>query len=70
MLENPSGKQFLVIGGVLVVLGAVMAIAMVLKIMPTTFFLAFLAFAASTGGMLLGVAGAALLNVEYKNRDK
>ena len=61
MLENDKGKRFLIAGGLLVVLGAVLAFGMVLEFVPTSFVTAFLTYAASVGGLLMGVTGAALI---------
>ena len=45
------------IGFVLVLFGAVAPFLMVMKILPSTFFLNFLAYAASVTGLILGVVG-------------
>ncbi|MCS7283004.1 MAG: hypothetical protein RMK65_07610 [Anaerolineae bacterium] len=48
------------IGAFLVVLGVVLPLLMVLRVVPSTFFLNFLAYIASVLGLFLGIWGAAL----------
>ena len=64
-------NRFVVIGFLLVLAGAVLPFLMVLEILPSTFFLNFLAFGASTAGIFLGVIGVATHVGENrrKNRD-
>jgi hypothetical protein len=45
------------IGFILVLFGAVAPFLMVMKIVPSTFFLNFLAYAASVSGLILGFVG-------------
>ncbi|MCW5875974.1 MAG: hypothetical protein KIS85_03740 [Anaerolineales bacterium] len=68
MLRNllSGGRRFLVIGGFLVTLGMVLAFAMILEYIPTTFVTAFLTYGASVAGLLTGVAGAALVSAESR----
>jgi hypothetical protein len=50
----------LVVGFLLVLLGAVLAWLLVLHILPSTFLLNFLSYASSVAGLFLGLVGAAL----------
>ncbi len=51
--------QMIVIGFVLVLLGAVFPFLMVMQIIQSTFLLNFLSYAASISGLFLGILGAA-----------
>jgi hypothetical protein len=55
----PPGTTILV-GFLLVLTGAVLAWLLVLRILPSTFFLNFLSYIASVLGLFLGLVGAAL----------
>jgi hypothetical protein len=55
MLTN----RLILIGFFCVLTGAVLPFLIVLKLVPSTFFLNFLAFGASTVGLFLGVIGVA-----------
>lgn len=52
--------RMLSLGAVLVVLGVALPLLMVLEIIPTGFALSFVAYAASFGGLMLGILGSAL----------
>jgi len=54
---NP--KRFIIIGFFLVLIGFVAPFLMVMDILESTFFLNFLSYAASLGGLLMGIIGAA-----------
>jgi hypothetical protein len=54
--------QIILIGFALVLLGFVTPFLMVMKILPSTFFLNFASYAASTSGLFLGIIGAAMYN--------
>ena len=54
------------IGFVLVLFGAVAPFLMVMKILPSTFFLNFLAYAASLLGLMLGLTGSLLYIREHR----
>jgi hypothetical protein len=56
------------IGFILVVFGFVAPFLMVLHIFPSTFFLNFLAYAASVAGVILGVIGSVMYVREHRNR--
>ena len=51
---------YMLIGFILVLLGAVLPFLMVLKVLPSTFALNFLAYGASVAGLFLGIIGAAM----------
>ena len=51
--------QLMVVGFVLVLLGAVLPLLMVLQVVRSTFALNFFAYAASVAGLFLGIIGAA-----------
>jgi hypothetical protein len=53
-----EGKKLIIIGVILLVIGVVGPLLMVLKIIPTTFFLSFASHVASITGLLLGTLGA------------
>ncbi len=55
-----SPKTMILVGLALVLCGVIMPFLMVMHLIPTTFLLAFLAYAASMGGLILGLLGAAL----------
>lgn len=63
-----SAKQFLAIGFVLVFLGFLLPFLMVLRYIPTTFFLAFLTYIMSLVGLIFGVLGAAMMGLERRKR--
>lgn len=55
MLRN----RYIVIGFFLVLIGAIMPFLIVLGFLPSTFFLNFVAYGASTAGIFLAVVGVA-----------
>lgn len=70
-LENEKTPLFyILIGFVLVVIGAVMPFLMVMQIVRSTIFLNFISYAASISGLLLGILGAALYVRNAKDRKK
>jgi len=54
--------QIILIGFVLVLTGWVIPIFILLKFLPSTFFLNFFGYGASMAGVLMGIAGVALYN--------
>ena len=52
-----STTHMIIVGFVLLLAGAVLPLLMVVKIIPSTYFLNFLAFACSLAGMVLGFLG-------------
>lgn len=70
-LRQMPFNRYIVIGFFLVLFGAVTPFLIVLRILPSTFFLNFLAYGASISGIFLGVIGVAMHvgNVRGKHRD-
>lgn len=67
-IGNPT--RVLVIGFVMVLFGFVGPFLMVLDILPTTFFLSFLSYGSSIGGLFLGIIGtASLVRIRRKQSD-
>lgn len=67
---NLSPRWMIFIGILLMVAGVVLPFLMLLKIIPSTFFLNFLAFTASMGGLMLGMSGIALYVRENRGPRK
>ncbi len=59
------GVQFILTGFFLMIFGVGAPLMMVIKVVPTTFWLNFLAYGASVTGLCLGVVGA----IEYKHEE-
>ena len=55
-----KGKTLLIVGGALAIAGVFFPLLMVIKILPSTFFLAFVSYGASVSGVFLGVIGVAM----------
>lgn len=68
MLLSP--KAMLVWGLVLLLLGWILPILMVMKFLPSTFLLNFLAYAASTAGLLLGMSGLAMYQRAHRRKNE
>ena len=67
-IENPT--RILVIGFFMVLFGFVGPFLMVLDILPTTFFLSFLSYGSSIGGLFLGIIGtASLVRIRREEND-
>jgi hypothetical protein len=60
--------SLLLCGFALVLAGFALPLLMVLQVIPSTFFLDFLAYAASFTGLLLGIIGSALYTAVHRNR--
>lgn len=67
MIALTPGKWIL-IGFVLVVIGVALPFLMVMKIVPSTFFLNFLAFVASVSGLIMGMYGSAMYVREQRRK--
>ena len=59
-------NRYIAIGFVLVLAGAVLPFLIVIHVLPSTLPLNFLSYACSVGGLMLGVAGAAVANSERR----
>ena len=55
-----KGITLILIGGTLAVTGVILPLLMVIKVLPSTFFLSFFSHGASVSGLFLGIIGAAL----------
>ena len=58
-------KKIILIGFLLVLLGAVIPWLIILRVIPSTFFLNFFAYAASISGLFMGIIG-----VAFYTRDR
>jgi hypothetical protein len=68
-MTNWNPLYFILAGFFLVVIGFVLPFLMVLQVIQSTFFLNFLAYAASFSGLLLGIIGSAFYTAaRRKNR--
>lgn len=54
-----KGIHLILIGGTLALMGVVLPLLMVIKVLPSTFFLSFLSHGASVSGLFLGIIGVA-----------
>lgn len=59
-----------VVGGVLVTVGMVLPFLMVMRLIPTTFFLSFFSYGASVVGLLLGIIGSAMYVARRRREDR
>lgn len=62
--------RLIYIGFILVLLGAVLPFLMVMRIIPSTFFLNFFSYAATMSGLFLGMIGAATYVRVHRKKDK
>lgn len=67
-MKTPPPGVMIGIGFVLVLFGAVAPFLMVMRIVPSTFFLNFFSYAASVSGLFLGIIGAALYVRNHRKR--
>ncbi len=70
-MRTVRGEYLVVIGFVMVLLGAILPFLIVMKIIPSTIFLNFLSYFLSVGGLFTGIIGLAYI-VRFrrpKNRD-
>jgi hypothetical protein len=66
--NNPT--KILVIGFLLVLFGFLGPFLMVIDLLPTTYFLSFLSYAASIAGLFLGIIGtASMVRIRRKEDD-
>jgi membrane associated rhomboid family serine protease len=64
-----SPVQMIGLGFFLVLLGVALPLLMVLRVIPPGFALSFVAYAASFGGLILGVIGSAMYARLKRRRD-
>lgn len=62
-----SAKKIIFIGFIMVVIGVAIPFAILLSVLPSTFFLAFVAYICSVGGLLTGIIGAAFYHKEEQD---
>jgi hypothetical protein len=63
-------NRLLVVGFLLVVIGAVLPFLIVIRVLPSTFLLNFLAYATSLIGIFLGILGMAIYVGEKRRNDE
>jgi uncharacterized membrane protein len=70
-MRTIRGEYLILIGFVLVLLGAILPFLMVMKILESTIFLNFFSYIVSMVGLFLGIIGSAFLvrHRKSKNRD-
>ncbi|MBN2391950.1 MAG: hypothetical protein JXR84_14575 [Anaerolineae bacterium] len=64
LLAHPG--KLLLVAFILLVIGLLLPLFMVLRLLPSTFFLNFFAYAASFSGMILGLIGSVLYGRMHK----
>lgn len=62
-------NRYILIGFFLVLVGAILPFLIVLGLLPSTFFLNFLAYGASTAGLFLGVIGVVMHVDKRRKRE-
>jgi multisubunit Na+/H+ antiporter MnhG subunit len=60
----------MLLGLLLMILGVALPFVMVLHLVEASFFLVFVSFISSTGGMFLGMIGAATYVREYRDHNR
>ena len=66
-----SPVRMIVLGGVLVVVGFLLPLLMLLHVIPSTFLLNFIAYAASFFGLTVGVIGSAMsARIKRQQKDR
>lgn len=68
-MHQLSPRQLIVIGFLLVLLGVVLAFAMVLRIIPPSFIVSFISYGASLSGLFLGLIGVARSDAAKRPRE-
>jgi hypothetical protein len=68
-MNSPQYVLYILIGFVLVVLGAVLPFLIIMQVLESTFFVNFLAYIASVGGLFLGFIGATMYVRERRNKN-
>ena len=68
MLDHP--ERLLLIAIVLLLFGCIMPFLMVTQVVESTFFLNFLSFTASVGGLFLGIIGIAMQRLKTDKKKE
>lgn len=68
MLEHP--ERLLLIAIILLLFGCIMPFLMVTRVVESTFFLNFLSFTASVGGLFLGIIGIAMQRLKTDKKKE
>ena len=68
MLEHP--ERLLLIAIILLLFGCIMPFLMVTQVVESTFFLNFLSFTASVGGLFLGIIGIAMQRLKTDKKKE
>ena len=68
-MNSPNYIVLILIGFVLVVVGAVLPFLMVMRVVEPTFFLSFLSYGASMIGLFLGFIGATMYVRERRGKN-
>ncbi len=68
-MTNPFlGRRLMLIGFIAMLFGVLLPFLMVIMVIESTFFLNFLAFGLSIGGLLTGIVGIAMYSAEHRSR--
>lgn len=68
MLDRP--ERLLLIAVILMLFGCIMPFMMVTRVVESTFFLNFLSFTASVGGLFLGIIGIAMQRLKTDKKKE
>jgi len=69
-MKTIRGEYLILIGFVMVLLGAILPFLMVMRIITSTFFLNFLSYGMSVAGLFLGLIGSAFFVRYHKKKNK
>ncbi len=69
-MRTIRGEYLILIGFVMVLLGAILPFLMVMKILTSTFFLNFFSYTVSVAGLFMGIAGCAFYVRYHRNKKK
>lgn len=70
MISRVTALRLIIIGGVLVIIGAVLPFVMVMRLVEPTFVLVTVSFLAQVFGVVGGLCGIAMRHVELSRRDR
>ncbi len=69
-MRTIRGEYLIVIGFVMVLLGAILPFLMVMQILKSTIFLNFFSYTVSVAGLFMGIIGSAYLVRYHRNKNK